>query len=123
MEGNTDYFTRKKANGLTLAMEDCLRSEIDVFEIPFEYRTEELYEALRSYYRRKPRTDQGQIEVGRALFERQLLNDISTCVRFTDHPEETGISSPELKRRAQRFKEIYEECAKEGCFTGEVVVK
>ena len=42
IEYEKDYFETKLDNGNTLAIEDFLDGAIDIFEIPFEYRTEEM---------------------------------------------------------------------------------
>ena len=67
IEYEKDYFETKLDNGNTLAIEDFLDGAIDIFEIPFEYRTEEMYEHLRGYFFSVKGTEDDFIEVNRAL--------------------------------------------------------
>lgn len=96
VEYEKDYFETKLDNGNTLAIEDFLDGAIDIFEIPFEYRTEEMYERLRGYFSSVKGTENDFVEVNRALFERQMLNDIVKCAQSKEDLD-PKYPSPDLK--------------------------
>lgn len=108
IEYEKDYFETKLDNGNTLAIEDFLDGAIDIFEIPFEYRTEEMYERLRGYFSSVKGTEDDFVEVNRALFERQMLNDIVKCAQSKEDFKATDEKMQELKKGLKSNHEALE---------------
>ena len=66
-----------------------------------------MYERLRGYFSSVKGTEDDFVEVNRALFERQMLNDIVKCAQSKEDLD-PKYPSPDLKKRCEAIKQVYE---------------